>query len=376
MRFIHTADWQIGMKRHFLDGDAQARFSEAREEAIKTIGKVAREHSAEFVVVAGDVFEANMLSPRTVRRALEAMRSIPVPVYLLPGNHDHLGPATIYHSPEFLRQKPDNVQVLESSGIVEGPGGVEIVGVPWMAKQQVEDRVGTVVQNLPPTEGRLRVVVGHGGTEAMGRQDDIGIIDIATVEESMRQQKLHYLALGDRHSTTNLGSTGRIWYSGAPEPTDYDEVDAGNVLLVDMEPDAIDVAPIHTGTWHFVERMLEVDAGMAGGAFESFLDNLPDKARTIVKVNFRGTIGMLDRMKLDDVLERQRDVFGAIERHEHRDELAVMPDSGDFGDLSLAGYAKAALEKLTAGAAHPDPNESQRYRDALALYYRLAQEVR
>jgi hypothetical protein len=27
MRFIHTADWQLGMTRHFLNGDAQPRYS-------------------------------------------------------------------------------------------------------------------------------------------------------------------------------------------------------------------------------------------------------------------------------------------------------------------------------------------------------------
>ena len=109
MRFIHTADWQIGMKRHFLDEYAQARFSDARENAIRKIGQLAKNHDATFVVVAGDVFETNLLRARTIQRALDAMREIPIPVYLLPGNHDHLGPTSIYTSQEFLRGKPDNV---------------------------------------------------------------------------------------------------------------------------------------------------------------------------------------------------------------------------------------------------------------------------
>ena len=50
---------------------------------------------------------------------------------------------------------------------------------------------------------------------------------------------MHYVALGDRHSTTEVGGTGRIWYSGAPEPTAYDEIDPGNVLIVDLSADAV-----------------------------------------------------------------------------------------------------------------------------------------
>ena len=33
-RFLHTADWQLGMTRHFLAGDAQPRYSAARREAV------------------------------------------------------------------------------------------------------------------------------------------------------------------------------------------------------------------------------------------------------------------------------------------------------------------------------------------------------
>lgn len=374
MRFIHTADWQIGMKRHFLDEDAQARFSEARENAIRKIGQVARHHDVAFAVVAGDVFELNLLKPRTVQRALDAMREIPVPVYLLPGNHDHLGPTSIYRSAEFLRGKPDNVQVLESDQIILAPDGVEVVGVPWVAKRLVEDRVGQRVQQLPPTSGQFRVVVGHGTTTAMGGVDTLGVIDLAVVEAAIAQNKLHYLALGDRHSTTSCGDTGRVWYSGAPEPTDYNEVDAGNVLVVELVPGSIQVNPVHIGTWRFVERMVDVEAGQAAGALGRFLSELPDKAHTIVKVNFRGTISLWDQMGLERTIAEQRQVFAAIERHEHRDQLAILPASGEWDDVDVTGYARQALDQLVAGSNAPDP-EGQRCRDALALYYRMIKEA-
>lgn len=374
MRFIHTADWQIGMKRHFLDEDAQARFSEARENAIRRIGQVARDSGADFVIVAGDVFETHLLRPRTIRRAMDAMREIPVPIYLLPGNHDPLGPASIYKSSEFIREKPDNVHVLETDEVVVVRDGIEVVGVPWMAKRLVEDRVATCLDDLPPTIGQYRVVVAHGATSGMGSSDILGIIDLATVEDAIVHNKLQYLALGDRHSTTDCGIMGRVWYAGAPEPTDYDEVDAGNVLLVDLEPGDVQVTRIPIGKWHFVERVLDVEYGQAEAALQRFLEELPDKAHTIVKVNFRGTIGILDQMGMERTLEEQREVFGAIDRHEHRDQLAILPKSGAMDDVHLTGFAKDAFEKLVAGSSFPDP-EGQRHRDALALYYRLMREA-
>ncbi len=373
MRFLHTADWQIGMKRHFLDEDAQSRFSDARETVIRRMGQVVQEYDCAFVVVAGDVFESNLLRPRTVQRALDAMGAISVPVYLLPGNHDHLGPSTIYHSREFIEGKPANVHVLDSDASVSVLDHVELVGVPWLAKQLVEDRVGNVVKRLPRLSGAFRVVIGHGATSAMGDSDVLGVIDIDLVEEAVRQNRVQYVALGDRHSTTSVGSTGRIWYAGAPEPTDYDETDSGQVLVVDLRSDSVEVKPVQVGTWRFVERVLDVQLNSAEMVLEQFLQGIPDKAHTIVKVNFRGAISLNDQLRIVASLDKWREIFGAIERHEHRDQLAILPESGEFQDLSLSGYAEDALTQLIELASRQDA-EGQPYRDALALYYRLAKE--
>ena len=117
MRFLHTADWQLGMTRHFLNGEAQPRYSAARRDAVTGLGALAVETGAEFVVVAGDVFEHNQLAPRDVSQSLEAMRAIGVPVYLLPGNHDPLDASSVYTSQLFATECPDNVVVLDRAGL-------------------------------------------------------------------------------------------------------------------------------------------------------------------------------------------------------------------------------------------------------------------
>jgi len=117
MRFLHTADWQLGMTRHFLAGDAQPRYSAARRDAVAGLGALAAEVGAEFVVVAGDVFEHNQLAPQVIGQSLEAMRAIGIPVYLLPGNHDPLDASSVYTGALFNAERPDNVIVLDKAGI-------------------------------------------------------------------------------------------------------------------------------------------------------------------------------------------------------------------------------------------------------------------
>ena len=106
IRFLHTSDWQLGMTRHFLSEGAQERYSQGRFDAIRTMGRIAKEKKCQFMLVCGDAFESNQVDRKTVARALEALKDVPVPVYILPGNHDPLNAASVYRSSTFIDRKP------------------------------------------------------------------------------------------------------------------------------------------------------------------------------------------------------------------------------------------------------------------------------
>src|ERR1035438_4326805 len=113
VRFLHTGDWQLGMTRHFLSADAQARYSEARLDAIRRIAALARTEGCAFVIVSGDVFESNHLDRQVVIRSLDAMAAFDVPLYLLPGNHDPINAGSVYRSAAFQDHCPEQVDVLD-----------------------------------------------------------------------------------------------------------------------------------------------------------------------------------------------------------------------------------------------------------------------
>src|SRR3954467_11768689 len=148
MRFVHTADWQLGMTRYFLNGEAQPRYSAARRDVVASLGPLAQDAGAEFVVVAGDVFEDNQLAPRVVSQSLEAMRAIGIPVYLLPGNHDPLDASSVYTSALFKAECPDNVIVLNRDGVWDVRPGVQLVVAPWRTKAPTTDLAAAVLAGL------------------------------------------------------------------------------------------------------------------------------------------------------------------------------------------------------------------------------------
>ena len=136
MRFVHTADWQIGMTRHFLarsGGEAQARFAEARLDAVRALGALADAEGAAFVLVCGDVFESNLVGPEVVARAAEALRTVRTPVLLLPGNHDPADASSVLRRAEIARCA--GVTVLDTPGVHRVADGVEVVAAPWASKR-------------------------------------------------------------------------------------------------------------------------------------------------------------------------------------------------------------------------------------------------
>jgi DNA repair exonuclease SbcCD nuclease subunit len=371
-KFLHTADWQLGMTRHFLSDEAQARFTAARIEAISRIGALAVQEGCSFVVVGGDVFESNQVERQVVVRSLEAMRSTPeVTFCLLPGNHDPLDASSVFRSKTFVDNRPSNVAVLEHSEPVPVAEGIEIVGAPWPNKRPLVDLVNRAIGHLP-SDGILRVVVGHGGTDSLSpNPNDPALLVLSDLERALADGRVHYVALGDRHSTTEVGGTGRIWYSGAPEPTDYDEIDPGNVLVVDLSPDSVSVEHHHVGTWRFVRQDFDVTGTEDCQKVEHFLEELPNKARTIVKLSLVGQLSLADMDRLEAALAHASDLLGALERWERRSDLVALPDNGDFEELGLSGFAAAGLEDLRAiGSGGGD--DALTARDALGLLYRLA----
>lgn len=381
MRFLHTADWQLGMTRHFLNGEAQPRYSAARREAVAGLGEIAQRTGAEFVVVSGDVFEHNQLAPRDVSQSLEAMRAIGVPVYLLPGNHDPLDAASVYTSALFVAECPDNVVVLDRAGVHEVRPGLQIVAAPWRSKAPTSDLVGDVLTGLP-ADGVTRVLVGHGGVDILDPdKDKPSLIRMAAVEDALARGAVHYVALGDKHSRTEVGGTGRVWYSGSPEVTNYDDIEAdpGHVLVVDIDGAdprrAVRVKSERVGRWRFVTLRRSVDTDRDIADLDLNLDLLADKERTVVRMALTGSLTVTDKAKLDECLDRHARLFAALTTWERHTEIAVIPADGEFDDLGIGGFAAAAVDELVA-TARSEAAGAEDARAALGLLLRLVDRAK
>jgi DNA repair exonuclease SbcCD nuclease subunit len=377
VRFLHTADWQLGMTRHFLDTEAQARFSQARIDAVEAIGRLALDRDCSFVIVCGDVFETNHVERRIIVRALEAMGRTPgVRFFLLPGNHDPINASSIYNSPTFTERCPENVQVLATNDVVEvateTADRTRLVPAPWTSKAPLHDLTQEALEDAGNSEGFTTIVVGHGVVDTLDPDTaNPAAIRLDNLEQAIATQHIQYVALGDRHSTTSVGHTGRVWYSGAPEPTNYRETDPGNVLVVAIDGADVSVDPIPVGVWTFHTLDFDLRTSADVDLLGSELAAIENKSVAIVQLKLVGQLSLGDKLRLDSLLDAESDSFASLNTWERHTDLVVLPDDDDLTPLGLAGFARDALDELV-DLAGGDSAEATTAQDALGLLYRLA----
>ena len=260
----------------------------------------------------------------------------------------------------------------EPQSIVTTHPGVEIHAAPWTSKRPVEDLVGTVCDELGHGPERLRILVGHGAIDSVVPDfDNPAVISHERVERAISEGRLHYLALGDRHSKTDIGDTGRIWYSGAPEATDFIETAPGFVLAVDIEGSgSIEVREHSVGRWIFVDEQFELTGQADLDLLSAFLDQHNVKERTIVRLSLKGALGLTAHAAMEDLLNDHGTRYAALELSERDANLVVLPEESDLDGMGLSGFAQTAYERLRELTTVPG-EEARAASHALALLYRM-----
>ena len=149
VRFLHTADWQIGKPYgRVVDPDHRARLKQVRIAVIQRLAALVQQQQLDFVLVAGDLFDSPAPARSEVAQALSAIGQIPTPVLVIPGNHDHGGPGSLWHQGWFQELATDvapNLQVLLERQPVVVAGAV-VLPCPLLRQADVEDPLNWLQQ--------------------------------------------------------------------------------------------------------------------------------------------------------------------------------------------------------------------------------------
>jgi len=366
MKFLHTADWQIGMKADHV-GAAADKVREQRLEAVRRLVNIAKENAVEFVLVAGDLFEDNGVDRTMILKTADLLGSCGRPVFLIPGNHDPLVPGSVWS--HFAWASWPNLHVLGEEKAEEIPGGV-LYPCPIRDKYSTEDPTAWIPAG---SSDAIRLGIAHGNVEGLLKADP----DHPIPRNAAERTKLDYLALGHWHSTATYpdsAGVAHMAYCGTPETSSFGERDSGNILLVEIDSPGASprIQAIRTGELRWETQTCEIRAGGDLGSIRSKIEAIQDPINLLLELELTGvlhTADIQDLKKLEDILT-SRFLYSRMEST----KLRPAPEDNSWIDNLPAGVIREAAGRLQQIASSEREDASIAARALLELYV-IAKEV-
>ncbi len=339
--FLHTADWQLGKPFAGVDDpDKRARLRHERFAVLDRIGTVARERKAAFILVAGDVFDSPVATKETVSAACAAIGAMPVPVFVIPGNHDHGGPGSVWEQPFLAREReklaPNLTVCLEAKPIEVA--GATLFPCPLLRRHESNDTTAWL-RDMPGSD-HPRLVLAHGSVQEFSTRtaddEDSGSGAVNRIElNRLPENAFDYVALGDWHGMKQVGP--RAWYAGTPELDRFPRGESnqpGHVVIVSVtrggapKVEAVRTARIgwHQETATFSEN---ADLDVLEERIETLLGSRAQQ--DLLRLELHGALGLEATTRLEQAIEvwRARLLRLKLER-----DVSVVPTSEEIAALT------------------------------------------
>lgn len=361
-RFLHTADWQIGRAFTRFAPESAVLLAEARLAAVERLAALAQAEHVDAVLVAGDVFDAQILSERTLRRLFLALQGFAGPWVLLPGNHDAALTQGVWQQVQQWGIVPAHVHLaLRPEPIALPEAGLVVLPAPLTQRHTVHDLTAWF-DHTPTPAGLVRVGLAHGCVSGFLPES----IDAPNPIAADRAQRadLAYLALGDWHGCKCINE--RTWYSGTPEPDRFRANEAGVVLRVtvpasDAPAAAPDVQRFPIGQHHWWQQEMTLHVPSDLDAVLAWLH--ARQAHDVIDLRLSGRLDLQGRARLQAALGETH----ARVRHLEcaQDGLTLAPTDDELASLHADGYVGELLAELREAQQAPDAKAPPR--EALAL---------
>ncbi|MFY1894175.1 metallophosphoesterase family protein [Achromobacter xylosoxidans] len=364
--FLHTADWQIGRQYGQFETDDAALLAEARFDAVARIAALAAERQVDAVLVAGDVFDTQGVSDRTIRRLFAALAAYAGPWVMIAGNHDAALADSVWSRAAQLGCIPPNVRVPPRPGVVDlAAQNLAVLAAP-LTQRHTYDDVTQAFDAMESEPGRIRVGLAHGSVA--GRLPDTIDATNPIAPDRASRARLDYLALGDWHGCLSVDE--RTWYAGTPEQDRFRGNEPGYVLDVRIAaPGATpQVERVATGKYRWSAWTETLSLPTDAQALAERLAAL--RAEDVLRLELQGHVNV----PTWEALQRAVDQAAAQARAVLPDfsGLLLEPDDADLAQLGASGYVGEVAAQLQAMQA--DPEQAAVAGEALRLLLRFQRE--
>ena len=201
IKFLHSADWHLDAS---FSGRTPEEKAYLRSQSLLVPGRIvrlAKEQGCQMLVLSGDLFDGPC-SRDTQQAVAAALEEAAVPVFIAPGNHDHIWEK----SPYYTEVWPENVHIFKHSAMES------------VVLEELDCRVYGGAFTMPEAHGMLEDFQAEGSERYAvavlhGDPGSVSSPYCPVTAAQVRESGLDYLALGHIHAAGSFraGATLAAW---------------------------------------------------------------------------------------------------------------------------------------------------------------------
>ena len=361
MRLLLFADLHLDAPFAWAPAEAARARRRALRDALAEICRLAVDERVDALCCAGDLYEQERFTPDTAAFLRDAFAQLhPLPVYLAPGNHDWLGPASLYRRVNWT----DNVHLFTADRLEPVPlaDGFTL----WGAAHRAPANTAGFLEHFRVDRGGVNLALFHGSEQGDLRlQGDDKQPHAPFREDQIRQAGLAHALVGHFHTPRDAPLHT---YPGNPEPLTFGETGPRGAVLITVDADGAVTRERHRVCGSQVADV-EVDitaAAHAGQVRERVTRRLAGLTGT-VRVTLVGEVGPDVDISPDDLAEVAPDlvVVARLGKVTVGYDLAALADERtvrgqfvrdvrDAADLTDEQRRKVLITGLRALEGRPD----------------------
>lgn len=346
-RFIHTSDVHLDTSfsgAGFTPAQGQVLRAEIRA-AFRRIIDAALSEDVDALLIAGDLYEADRVTPDTVQFLEAQFRRLGArPVVIAPGNHDPYTQTSPYHQHAW----PENVRIFRSDEPQSFDlGGAQAHGLEHLRPDEQRNLLQTL-RAAPGNAAQLAILHASDAPRVPGAKRTFCPFE----QRDLEGRGFRYVALGHYHRCYRVDADSPgdgAWYSGCPQARGFDEPEDCSFLLVSVQADRVEVSPQPSGGKRFISGDLDCsDFDHSAAVSEAIRAWIAGRQaqRDVVRLRLVGDHHPTMRLELAGLIEECR---GAAFQLTLRNALRPAYDLEALArEDSLRGaFARALSERLT-----------------------------
>jgi DNA repair exonuclease SbcCD nuclease subunit len=209
--------------------------------------ELAKEREVDAVLIPGDLWNDESVSPDTVAFVGEQFRNLgDIPVFIAPGNHDFYalgcGYDPIFWRRERLSPWPSNVRIFTSQNFesVIHPKLSDVIFVGRAFQRNVETSERLLRKHIERSEAAINILLFHGSR--LGYESNERFITAPFEDGELLLQDFSYTALGHYHKHQVIKDSDgyiRAAYPGCPAGRTLGEEGEKGVLLLEVDENGV-----------------------------------------------------------------------------------------------------------------------------------------